>query len=175
MAWFPQLQQPVCILSLGSMFGNDAIDLAIQRLRPWAQSMRTQDHMLLGMDACQNEEDLWDSYHDEAGCWHEFIFHGLEYSNEVLGHKWFRRDDWKISGVVRRNPTMHTFTIQALANVECPELEFTIFSGEVVEFFEAWKYGPDMMRQQFKTAGFSEIGMWRCAHAPFCKPAKFSS
>ncbi|EFR05451.1 DUF323 domain-containing protein [Nannizzia gypsea CBS 118893] len=168
--WLRAVKSPKLILSLGSMFGNDEFSLAVSRLEEWKQVMGPGDLMLLGLDACQYLPELWNSYHDPDRVWDSFIKNGLEYSNEVLGCEWYREEDWEISGRIDRSPdTVHRFSIIARRDVHCHPLGMHFSAGERVDFFEAWKYGPERMRSQFKLAGFDEVERWQAPGSrPFC-------
>lgn len=167
------IKTPVVILSLGSMFGNDKFDSAVSSLVPWARAMKPDDRMLLGLDAECNEEEIWASYHDSQGVWEDFIRSGLRASNEILGHKWFLDEDWQIVGALNSDPTVHNFRTCALKRVTVPELGLDFSAGDSIDFFESWKYKPDVMRRQFKAAGLHELNCWKTPGKPFCKSFRF--
>src|ERR1700710_404437 len=77
LAWVKTIKSPKCIISLGSMFGNDHFDEAVARLKTWADIMRPEDRMLLGLDACQDQDVIWKSYHDDEGLFYDFVRNGL--------------------------------------------------------------------------------------------------
>ncbi|KAK2735817.1 hypothetical protein FQN57_001094 [Myotisia sp. PD_48] len=160
--WLKTVHSPKFIMSLGSMFGNDEFKLAVSRLREWKAVMGPNDYMLLGLDACTHPADLWASYHDNGMVWESFIRNGLEYSNEVLGHVWYREEDWEVSGRIDCNPdVLHRFSIIAKRDIRCPELGLYFAANESVDFFEAWKYPPGRMSSQFKMAGFDLRACWQ--------------
>ncbi|KAM5434648.1 hypothetical protein MferCBS31731_006593 [Microsporum ferrugineum] len=169
--WLRAVKSPKLILSLGSMFGNDEFSLAVSRLEEWKQVMGPNDLMLLGLDACGYLPELWNSYHDQKRVWESFIRNGLEYSNEVLGTNWYRGEDWDVTGRIDSSPDIvHRFSIIARREVHCPSLGLYFSAGERVDFFEAWKYGPERMESQFKLAGFDEVARWQAPrNRPFCK------
>ncbi|KAF3480947.1 uncharacterized protein GIQ15_06294 [Arthroderma uncinatum] len=160
--WLRTVKSPKLILSLGSMFGNDEFSLAVSRLEEWKQVMGPDDLMLLGLDACTYLPELWDSYHDPSKVWESFVRNGLEYSNEVLECNWYREEDWDVTGRIDEVPdVVHRFSIVAKRDIYCPPLGLYFSAGEEVDFFEAWKYGPERMRSQFKLAGFDELYKWQ--------------
>ncbi|OAL73297.1 hypothetical protein A7D00_3072 [Trichophyton violaceum] len=167
--WLRPVKSPKLILSLGSMFGNDEFSLAVFRLEEWKHVMGCNDLMLLGLDACDYPPELWDSYHDPQRVWDSFIRNGLKYSNEVLRCDWYKEEDWEISGRIDSSPdTVHRFSIIARRDVHCHPLGLHFSAGERVDFFEAWKYGPEKMRSQFKMAGFAEVERWQApGNRPF--------
>jgi uncharacterized SAM-dependent methyltransferase len=159
----------VVILSLGSMFGNDQFDSAVSSLVPWARTMKNNDRMLLGLDSECDEGEVWASYHDSQGVWEDFIRSGLRASNELLGHKWFSDEDWQVVGALNSNPTVHNFRTRALKSVKVPELGLDFSAGDSIDFFESWKYKPEVMRRQFKAAGLQELKCWKAPGKAFCK------
>lgn len=163
------INTPKWFLSLGSSLGNDFFEPAVARLSWWADSMGPQDRMLLGMDAHEDVKEIWTSYHDSQGIFERFIRNGFENSNTVLGHVWYREEDWDIVGIFQDKPTMHRFVIRAKRDVtiESSGLEFS--AGDEVDCYEAFKYQPDTMRQQFERVGFEEVAIWKAPSAPICK------
>ncbi|KAK2831935.1 hypothetical protein FQN49_007020 [Arthroderma sp. PD_2] len=160
--WLRAVNSPKLILSLGSMFGNDEFSLAVSRLEEWKEVMGPGDLMLLGLDACRYLPELWESYHDPTKVWESFIRNGLEYSNEVLECDWYKEEDWDITGRIDHLPdVVHKFSMIAKRDIYCPSLGLRFSADESVDFFEAWKYGPERMRSQFKLAGFDEIARWQ--------------
>jgi len=117
-------------MSLGSIFGNDHFDGAVARLSEWSYVMRPQDRMLLGMDANTNAKEIWNSYHDSQGLFESFIRNGLAYSNKVLGHSWYKADDWEITGILQDDPVMHRFVIRAVRDVICKPLRLKFVAGD---------------------------------------------
>lgn len=173
LTWLKSQDRPKFILSLGSMFGNDEFRLATKRLSEWTEVMGPQDYMLLGLDACKDDADIMESYNDPGHIWEEFIRNGLEYSNKVLGHRWYNEEDWIVSGRIEKTPdVVYRFSITARRDVECPPLRLKFSAKERVEFFEAWKYGPERMKNQFKVACFKEVTKWQAPGGrPFCELA----
>lgn len=163
------IKSPVVIMSLGSMFGNDQFDSAVSSLVPWARALKSHDRMLVGLDSECNEEEVWASYHDSQGIWEDFIRSGLRASNDLLGLKWFLDEDWEVAGALNSNPTVHNFRTCALKSVTVPELGIDFSAGDTLDFFESWKYKPEVMRRQFKAAGLQELRSWKAPGKAFCK------
>src|ERR1700722_2445596 len=82
------VDKPRRFCSLGSQFGNDHFDDAVAFLSKWAQIMRPEDRMLIGMDGSEDKEAIWHSYHDWQGLFEEFIRKGYTHSNTVAGATW---------------------------------------------------------------------------------------
>jgi len=156
-------------MSLGSMFGNDHFDAAVGRLREWAAIMRPQDRMLLGLDSTQDREVIWKSYHDEEGLFHGFIENGLLWSNELLGHEWYKPGDWTITGEFQEFPLMHHFVIRANRDSQCEALGLSVRKGEKVICYEGFKYEPHMMQKQFAAAGLVNTKLWKSPSGRICE------
>ncbi|KAE8385111.1 histidine-specific methyltransferase [Aspergillus alliaceus] len=170
-AWCGNIQEPRWFLSLGSIFGNDEFQIAINDLKKWVSVMRPQDRMLLGLDACDDDEKVWRSYNDVKDCWHRMIRNGLALSNKVLGHEWYRPEDWEVIGVChRRSPTLtHQWVARATRTVHCEPLGLYLAQGEEIVTNEWYKYGPDEMQKQFDAVGLSNVAQWKSPSGPVCK------
>jgi uncharacterized SAM-dependent methyltransferase len=168
LAWSKGVAGPKCFMCLGSMLGNDHFEAAVEHLREWADSMGPQDRMLLGLDACQDEGEIWRSYHDSQGMFERFIRNGLVYSNTILGHPWYRGEDWEVTGAIQDEPTMHKFIIRAVGNVSCAPLGLRFAAGDEIHCYEGFKYGPDAMHLQFVKAGLQELEIWRSPSGRIC-------
>lgn len=83
--WSELVPGPRFFFSLGSIFGNDFFESAVERLMPWARAMRPSDRMLLSMDATTDTRVIWDSYHDSQGLFEKFMRNGLMNSNPRAG------------------------------------------------------------------------------------------
>lgn len=173
LAWLnaQNYDNPRFFLSLGSIFGNDHLHDAITRLYMWkSQGFRSKaDAMLLTMDATDNTQALWESYHDPHGLFERFIRNGYRWSNMILGHHWYYDEDWEIIGVMQKEPLMHRFTARAIKDVSCPPLNLELPAGSEIDCYEAFKYSPDIMRTQFMGSGFDEIARWKTPRAQICK------
>ena len=166
--WSRMINTPKWFLSLGSSLGNDFFEPAVTRLSSWAASMGPQDRMLLGMDAHEDVSEIWKSYHDPQGIFENFIRNGLENSNNILGKPWYRREDWSIVGVFQDKPVMHRFAIRANREVIEESLGLKFEAGDEIDCYEAFKYQPYTMRQQFEKVGLEEIAIWKAPTAPIC-------
>jgi uncharacterized SAM-dependent methyltransferase len=164
-----KLNSPKCYISLGSMFGNDHFKAATDRLRAWGDAMGPDDRMLLGLDACQDRDTLWASYHDDGGLIESFIRNGFRCSNRVLGCTWFRDEDWDVNGELLRNPTMHRFTVVARRPVSCAQLNLDFAAGEKIVCYEGFKYVPAQMREQFVEADLRELKQWPSPSGRICE------
>ena len=131
--------------------------------------MRPEDRMLLGLDACQDEDVIWKSYHDDEGLFNDFVRNGLMHSNAVLGHDWYRDDEWEISGELQTVPLMHHFAITALRDVVCEPLGIFFPKGQKLVCYEGFKYEPRKMHKQFSAAGLKPRQTWKSPSGRICK------
>jgi len=167
--WAEKIPGPRFFFSLGSIFGNDFFESAVERLRPWAEAMRPADRMLLGMDATKNVDEIWDSYHDKDGLFEKFMRNGLVHSNRVLGQCWYKAEDWDVLGILETDPVMHRFVFRALREVVCRPLGLEFAAGDEIDCYEAFKYGPETMRKQYDRTGLKEIATWKAPSGRICK------
>jgi uncharacterized SAM-dependent methyltransferase len=172
LAYMQRLSSPKCYVSLGSMFGNDHFEAATARLRAWSSVMGPRDRMLLGLDACQDRDTLWASYHDETGLFERFIRNGFRSSNRVLGCAWFRDEDWLVTGELLEAPTMHRFAVVARKPVRCEALGIAFDKGDKVVCYEGFKYDPVAMQKQFVAADLKKLAQW---HSPSGRICSFPS
>lgn len=165
-----QQDSPIWYISLGSFFGNDHFDAAVERLKAWRMLMRPKDHMLLGLDGQENATTVWASYHDQSDTFGEFMRNGLRHSNTVLGHRWFKEGDWEIQGMLEEGPPVtHKFVFQAIRDVVCEQLCLKFAKGDKIDCFEVFKYGPNDMSKQFAATGLKELLALKAPNANFCK------
>jgi uncharacterized SAM-dependent methyltransferase len=167
--WVKRIQGRKCYVSLGSMFGNDHFDAAVQRLKAWSDIMAPTDRMLLGLDATQDKETIWKSYHDAEGYFHQFIINGFNHSNEVLGQIWYNSEDWKLSGEFVEDPLMHRFVMTAQREVRCEQLCLLFPKNTRIVCYEGFKYEPARMRKQFAASSLQQIQQWLSPSGRICK------
>jgi uncharacterized SAM-dependent methyltransferase len=163
------VDKPRWFCSLGSQFGNDHFDDAVAFLSKWAQIMRPEDRMLIGMDGSEDKEAIWHSYHDSQGLFEEFIRNGYTHSNTVLGSSWYRDEDWDFCGVMQDDPLMHRWVIRAKRDVIDSSLGLAFEPGDEIDCYEAFKYGPEVMHRQFAQAGLEVVATWKAPSALICK------
>jgi uncharacterized SAM-dependent methyltransferase len=166
--WCTKFKRPIWFLSLGSIFGNDEFKVAVHDLEMWSSIMRPCDRMLLGLDGCKEKEKVWRSYNDSLKTWDRMIRNGLALSNEILGHQWYRPEDWEITGSCKDGPR-HRFIIRARNAVRCDALNLMILPGDEILTTEWFKYGPEEMQLQFQAAGFRKVNQWKSPSGDFCK------
>lgn len=173
LAWLnaQSFENPRFFMSLGSIFGNDHFTDAVTTLSEWKNRAfkSDADALLLTMDATNDIKALWESYHDINGLFERFIRNGHMHSNRILGHEWYRHEDWDFHGILQDEPLMHRFVIRANKTVSCEPLNLELPLGFEIDCYEAFKYPPDLMRRQFAESRLEEIGTWKTTGAQICK------
>ena len=167
---------PRLYLSLGSIFGNDHLTRAVDHLCAWKAKafIGSADAMLLTMDGTTEAKKIWESYHDDAGLFEQFIRNGCRHSNDVLGCEWYRDDDWEHKAILQQDPDVHIFVLQAKRAVDCQQLDLHFAAGDTIDCYEGFKYGPEMMRRQFAEAGLEERACWKAPSHSLCMPRSFT-
>jgi len=168
--------RPRIFLSLGSIFGNGTFSDALRLMKPWAEVMRKDDQMLLGMDGTQDEDKVWQCCNDAQGRWHAYLRNGLAQSNRLLGEIWYVREEWDVVGECYRAPMLpetnmalrHRLIFRANTNVVCKPPSISWPKGtEIVN--ESYKYMPGDMEKQFDAAGLLEENRWQAPGEHVCK------
>lgn len=167
--WLNDIRGPKWLLSLGSIFGNGPFDEAVAGLSAWARLMRPEDRMLLAMDANTDKDIVWNSYHDSEGLYERFVRNGLTRTNHLLGHSWYRDEDWVVNGRLQDEPMMHQTVVTAAVDVSCERLGLQFKAGDEILCGGAYKYGPAVMKTMFARAGLKEISQWKAPSSPICK------
>ncbi|KAB8336716.1 hypothetical protein FH972_021025 [Carpinus fangiana] len=162
---------PRLFMSLGSVLGNDYLHRSIPHLARWKAGMRPGvDRMLLAVDATDSPSTLWASYHDPAGLFKRFITNGMVHLNRVLGCEWYKPEDWSVDGMIIDDPiVMHCFVFRALRDIHGEPTGVVLPKGTEINCYEAMKYGPPVMEEQFEAVGMTELGRWKAPNTPICK------
>lgn len=94
LAWMKKTAgRPKCILWMGSSIGNLDRTEAADFLQDFSGALKGQDSMLIGIDACQESDKVYQAYNDKRGVTHEFILNGLMHANKLIGKEVFRKED----------------------------------------------------------------------------------
>ena len=130
--------RPRCILSMGSSIGNFARKDAADFLRDYTQILGPQDLMLVGLDACQDEERIYHAYNDRKGTTHDFIRNGLVHANALIGKELFKSDEWDVIGRYNAAKKCHQAFYRAKHDLLIEDI--AIESGEEIRVEESHKY-----------------------------------
>jgi len=152
--WLKQPQnrdRPYCIMSIGSSIGNFNRKEAAKFLNEYARILQPNDLMLIGLDACQDEEKVFHAYNDRDGLTHEFIRNGLLHANKLLGEEVFRKHDWEIIGEYNCTLQCHQAFYKATRDVRVEHIK--IRAGEEIRVEESYKYSAAQSRELWQQAG----------------------
>lgn len=169
--WAGNVSEPIWYLSLGSIFGNDEFHIAVRDLREWRDTMRPQDRMLIGLDGCQDKDRVWRSYNTPIPGKPNLVRHGLDLSNDILGHTWYRPEQWAVEGVseLQASVCTHQWVVTAQEENHCEALDFHANKGDQILTTKWFKWDPEGMKRQFDAAGLEQVDLWKSPTGPFCE------
>ncbi|KJK91916.1 hypothetical protein H633G_04241 [Metarhizium anisopliae BRIP 53284] len=161
--WLKQpsiVDRPKCILHLGSSIGNFHRDEAAEFLQSYADILKPQDSMVVGLDSCGNPDKIYHAYNDSKGITHEFILNGLINANRIYGQELFHLPDWKVIGeyVYDDEGGRHQAFLSPLQEVNI--LGSIIKPNERIQIEQSLKYSKIGAENLWKHAGLREIGIW---------------
>ena len=85
-----EIKTPRLFLSLGSVLCNDPWPEALSHLKYWANTLRPDDLLLVGMDGhlVKNDRDkIWAAYHSCDELYKQFFLNGFEHANRLAGEE----------------------------------------------------------------------------------------
>ncbi|EFY99927.1 DUF323 domain protein [Metarhizium robertsii ARSEF 23] len=161
--WLKQpsiVDRPKCILHLGSSIGNFHRDEAAEFLQSYADILKPQDSMVVGLDSCGNPDKIYHAYNDSKGITHEFILNGLINANRIYGQEIFHLPDWKVIGeyVYDDEGGRHQAFLSPLREVNV--LGSIIKPNERIQIEQSLKYSKIGAENLWKHAGLRETGIW---------------
>jgi L-histidine Nalpha-methyltransferase / hercynylcysteine S-oxide synthase len=125
-----------CVMSLGSSIGNFVPDDAASFLAGFATVLDPADYMLIGVDACQDLNRVFQAYNDSEGVTENFYRNALCHANRLLGHEAFKQCDWQTDTNV--NKRRHQAVYVALRDIKAKDLNFN--AGERLPLEVSCKY-----------------------------------
>ena len=164
--------KPLWILNLGSSLGNFDRDEAAIFLGDFANNMGPRDHMIVGLDACQNENRVFHAYNDKIGTTHRFILNGLSHLNSLLGKRVFNLADWKVIG--RYNSTKHCHQAYYQATTDVVVEGLVIMAGDQIRVEESYKYSQPQRNELWKRAGLVSKAIYGNGGDDYRESWKFS-
>ncbi|KAF4986139.1 hypothetical protein FDECE_16107 [Fusarium decemcellulare] len=171
MAYVQKIQTPRLFLSLGSVLCNDPWPEALSHLKFWANALRHDDLLLIGMDGHilpNNRDKIWNAYHSCDDLYHTFFLNGFKHANQLAGEEWFHEADWEFLAQLEEEPTTrHRFFFRAKKDVKLEKMGRTIKQGEEFDWFDSHKYGEDSVRLMCYKAGLSVIDVWQAPNSEF--------
>lgn len=103
------VHRPKCVVSLGSTIGSFSRRDAAEFLFDLGRSLNCKvaalepghaevSSLLVGLDACTDEQRVFGAYNDPGGLNATFILNALDHANAVLGYDAFDRSEWTVRG-----------------------------------------------------------------------------
>ena len=173
MSYVKKIETPRLFLSLGSVLCNDPWPEALSHLKFWADALRSNDLLLIGMDGHTlpgNKDKIWDAYHSCDDLYHKFFLNGFKHANRLAGEEWFHEEDWEFLAQLEEEPTTrHRFFFRAKKDVKLEKMNRVIQKGEELDWFDSHKYGEINVRLMCSKAGLSVIDVWQAPGSEFRK------
>ncbi|EQL01248.1 DUF323 domain-containing protein [Ophiocordyceps sinensis CO18] len=165
-----RIKGPRLFLSLGSVLCNDPWLDALNHVKYWAEAMRQDDLLLIGMDAHmlpQDEKKIWAAYHSRDLS-RRFFLNGFHHANRLAGEDWLREDDWTFGAQLEKEPTTrHRFFIRAKRQIKLASLGRVIEAGEELDWFDSHKYDEASVQLMCSKAGLGVVDVWQAPNSEF--------
>ena len=142
---------PTCVLTLGSSVGNFSRKEAAHFLQSFGNVLGPADSLLVGLDACQTPDRIFEAYNDNQGLTHTFYRNGLDHANKVLGYEAFKQQDWDVIGQYNEVEGRHEAFYQALEDVSVAGTTFR--KGQKLNLEMAYKYSAQQSDSLWRAAG----------------------
>lgn len=165
------IKGPRLFLSLGSVLCNDPWTEALQQVKNWASILRSDDFLLVGMDAHlapECSEKIWAAYHSREDLYKEFFENGFNHANRLVGETWFRDEDWEMCAELEV-PTRHRFFFKAKRDFQMGRSGPEIKRGLEIDWFDSHKYSQDDVEMMFSKTGLVNVDVWRAEDSEFRK------
>lgn len=169
--WVQRITGPRLFLSLGSVLCNDPWPEALAKVKTWANVLRNDDALFVGMDAhlvTEHREKIWKAYHSCDDLYQQFWLNGFDHANRLIGETWFREDDWHFLAELE-NPTRHRFFLRAKHTFRLGKTGREVKEGEEVEWFDSHKYCQADVELMFQKANLVAANVWRAPDSEFRK------
>ena len=184
-AWLSRpenVQRPRCVLSMGSTIGSMTRSEASQFWKDWTTTLQqgtSSGLVILGIDACKDEDNVYHAYNDQGGSNRRFILNALDHANKQLGQQKFNVADWTSRGVWDAGNGRHDQYLVPKKDVRF-EKDVVVRAGEKVFVVSSHKYNDLERAKLWSRSGLNEVqkymteddtyGMW-----PFRPQAQRSS
>jgi EasF-like predicted methyltransferase len=163
------IKGPRMFLSLGSVLCNDPWSEALRKVKDWADILRPDDLLLVGMDAHLVPKDtkkIWAAYHSREDLYKQFFFNGFDCANQLVGETWFREEDWELLAELE-HPTRHRFFFRAKGDTQLGKTGRLVSKGEELDWFDSHKYGQSDVEAMFDKAGLVTTNIWQAPESEF--------
>ncbi|PHH62492.1 hypothetical protein CDD81_7065 [Ophiocordyceps australis] len=166
-----RIKGPRLFLSLGSVLCNDEWCKALHHLKYWADIIRPEDQLLVGMDGHLLPKDgakLWAAYHSRDDLYRQFFLNGFDHANRLLGEKVFREADWDFQAQLEDKPTTrHRFFFVAKRDIRIKNFGRIIKRGEEWDWFDSHKYGESDVNIMCSKAGLRVVKTYQAPNSEF--------
>jgi EasF-like predicted methyltransferase len=167
------IKSPRLFLSLGSVLCNDEWDRAVCNLQKWANQLRPDDLLLVGMDAHlapQHRDKIWAAYHTSNELYRQFFVNGFDHANQLAEQDWLTEENWSFEAELEEEPTTrHRFFFKAKQDIKLERFNRIIRAGEEFDWFDSHKYGETDVRIMCSKAKLDVIKVWRAPNSEFRK------
>ena len=143
-------KRPTVVMSMGSSIGNFGRSSAAEFLGGFSKLLAPSDFLLIGLDACKNQEKVFRAYNDTEGITRQFYENGLLHANAVLGFEAFKADEWEILTEYDNREGRHQACYAPKFDVVINGTK--IPKGDKLLFEEAWKYDRDERDELWRNA-----------------------
>lgn len=174
-AWLSRpenVQRPRCVLSMGSTIGSMTRPEAIQFWKDWTNTLQqgsSSGLVIMGIDACKDEENVYHAYNDCGGANRRFVLNALDHANKLLGQRKFNVADWTSRGVWDAGNGRHDQYLVSTKDVRFEE-DVVVPAGEKVFVVSSYKYDDLDKAELWSSSGLDEAqkymtkdgtyGMW---------------
>ncbi|KAL8752055.1 MAG: hypothetical protein Q9199_006005 [Rusavskia elegans] len=139
------------ILTLGSSVGNFGREEAATFLQGFANTLGSNDCILVGLDACQDSHKVYSAYNDSHGKTHEFVMNGLVHANRILAKDVFRLEDWKVIGEYDESAGRHQAFYSPTKDLMIDGVY--VENGEKIRVEESYKWSSEQSSKLWEKAG----------------------
>lgn len=174
LAWFSNssTDQSTCVMTMGSSLGNFSREGAAQFLNNFKSVLRPSDLILVGLDACQQPQRVYEAYNDSLLVTEKFYRNGLDHANSLLGYEAFRQEDWLVEG--RYDEKLDRHHAAYLAQKDIKTKDFTFRRGERLPFEESFKYSEAQSDQLWHDCGLVQQMAFGNKRQDYCMDLKSS-
>lgn len=160
-------QKPTVIMSMGSSMGNFTRSEAAGFLGEFAKTLLSSDSMLIGLDSCKDPAKVFKAYNDSKGVTRQFYLNGLQHANTVLGHDYFKKDEWDVVGSYDEEDGCHKAYFVPQKDVAING--FLLKEGTRIFFEQAFKYGEHECEALWDAAGLIPRAQFGNATGDYCE------
>ncbi|KAG6003635.1 Ergothioneine biosynthesis protein 1 [Claviceps maximensis] len=149
-----------CIIHLGSSIGNFDRDDAAKFLQSYADVLKPNDSMVIGLDSCGNPDMIYHAYNDSKGITHEFVLNALTNANNICGGEIFHVPEWHVIGeyVYDDEGGRHQAFISPLKEVTV--LGSVVRPHERIQIERSMKYSQVGAENLWRNAGLRKVQTW---------------